>query len=119
VDDALLLLAAFLALNVAAGLVRVARGPSPADRMLVAQLFGTTGVAILLVLAEAMHAPELRTVALVFALLAVVISVAFVKRGWVRRLGREPGGGGPGGGGPGAGGPGGGGHEGGAMEGER
>jgi multicomponent Na+:H+ antiporter subunit F len=87
VNEGLLLLAAFLALNVAAGLVRVARGPSPADRMLVAQLFGTTGVAILLVLAEAMEAPELRTVALVFALLAVVISVAFVKRGWVRPVG--------------------------------
>jgi multicomponent Na+:H+ antiporter subunit F len=83
-DDLLLAVAAFLVLNVAAGLVRVARGPSPADRMLVAQLFGTTGVAILLLLAEAQRLPGLRIVALVFALLAVVISVAFVKRGWVR-----------------------------------
>jgi multicomponent Na+:H+ antiporter subunit F len=79
--------AAFLVLNVAAGLVRVARGPSPADRMLAAQLFGTTGVAVLLVLAEATGDPSLRDVALVFALLAVVLSVAFVKRGWIRAEG--------------------------------
>jgi len=83
-DDFLLVVAAFLILNVGAGLIRVARGPSPADRMLAAQLFGTTGVAILLVLAQATHTPALRDVALVFALLAVVVSVAFVKRGWVR-----------------------------------
>lgn len=80
----LLAVAAFLILNVGAGMVRVARGPSPADRMLAAQLFGTTGVAVLLVLAEATATPSLRDVALVFALLAVVLSVAFVKRGWIR-----------------------------------
>lgn len=83
-DDFLIVVAAFLIVNVGAGLIRVARGPSPADRMLAAQLFGTTGVAILLVLAQATDSPELRDVALVFALLAVVVSVAFVKRGWVR-----------------------------------
>jgi multicomponent Na+:H+ antiporter subunit F len=80
----LLVVAAFLVLNVGAGMVRVARGPSPADRMLAAQLFGTTGVAVLLVLAEATATHSLRDVALVFALLAVVLSVAFVKRGWIR-----------------------------------
>ena len=80
----LLGVATFLVLNVGAGMVRVALGPSPADRMLAAQLFGTTGVAVLLVLAEATATPALRDVALVFALLAVVLSVAFVKRGWIR-----------------------------------
>lgn len=80
----LLGVATFLVLNVAAGLIRVARGPTPADRMIAAQLFGTTGVGILLLLAEALGQPELRLVALVFALLAVVLSVAFVKRGWIR-----------------------------------
>ncbi|TVP47825.1 MAG: hypothetical protein EA350_04300 [Gemmatimonadales bacterium] len=83
-DDFLVLVAAFLALNVGVGLIRVALGPSPADRMLTAQLFGTTGVAILLILAQATATPGLRVVALVFALLAAVLSVAFVKRGWVR-----------------------------------
>jgi len=74
--------ALFLLLNVAAGLARVARGPSAADRMIAAQLFGTAGVALLLLLSEAMRVPALRDVALVFALLAVVVTVAFVKRGW-------------------------------------
>jgi multicomponent Na+:H+ antiporter subunit F len=50
--------------------------------MLAAQLFGTTGVAILLLLADAMGIPALRDVALVFALLAAMASVAFVKRAW-------------------------------------
>jgi len=80
--DLLLWVVAFLLVNMAAGLVRVARGPTPADRMLAAQLFGTTGVAVLLLLADAMAAPALRDVALVFALLAVVVAVAFVRRGW-------------------------------------
>lgn len=90
-NSLLLGIAAFLVLNVAAGLVRVARGPSPADRMLAAQLFGTSGVAILLILAQVTGAPELRDVALVFILLAAVVSVAFVKRGWIRSAapGRE------------------------------
>jgi multicomponent Na+:H+ antiporter subunit F len=74
--------ALFLLLNVAAGLVRIARGPTPADRMLAAQLFGTTGVAVLLVLAEALQQRALRDVALVLALLAAVLAVTFVKRGW-------------------------------------
>lgn len=74
-----LALALFLLLNVLAGLVRITRGPAPADRMMAAQLFGTTGVAILLVLAQALNAPDLRNVALVFALLAVLATVAFVR----------------------------------------
>ncbi|MEW6037136.1 MAG: monovalent cation/H+ antiporter complex subunit F [Pseudomonadota bacterium] len=73
-------LALFLLLNIAAGLVRVLRGPTNADRMLAAQLFGTTGVATLLLLAEAQDLPALRDVALAFALLAVLATVAFVTR---------------------------------------
>ncbi|WP_258868892.1 hypothetical protein [Alkalilimnicola ehrlichii] len=41
----------FLLLNVALGLRRIARGPTAADRMLSAQLFGTTGIAMILCLA--------------------------------------------------------------------
>ncbi|MDP1691018.1 MAG: monovalent cation/H+ antiporter complex subunit F [Burkholderiaceae bacterium] len=70
----------FLLLNIAAGLARILRGPTVADRMLAAQLFGTTGVAALLLLAEAQALPALRDVALVFAALAVLATVAFVKR---------------------------------------
>jgi multicomponent Na+:H+ antiporter subunit F len=67
----------FLVLNLFAGLVRVVRGPAPADRMMAAQLFGTTGVALLLVLAQALGLPDLRNVALVFALLAALATAAF------------------------------------------
>lgn len=72
--------ALFLLLNVMAGLVRIARGPTMADRMLAAQLFGTTGVATLLLLAAALDARALSDVALVFALLAAVLAVAFTRR---------------------------------------
>jgi multicomponent Na+:H+ antiporter subunit F len=85
VTTLLLATAAFLLLNVSVGLVRVALGPTRADRMLAAQLFGSTGVAVLLVLGSALDLRSLRDVALVFALLAAVITVAFVKRGWPPR----------------------------------
>ncbi|BBA32168.1 multisubunit sodium/proton antiporter subunit MrpF [Methylocaldum marinum] len=75
-----LALACFLLLNISAGLLRIVRGPDAADRMLAAQLFGTTGVAVLLLLAEAQNVPALRDVALIFVLLAVLATVAFVKR---------------------------------------
>jgi len=75
-------LAVFLLLNLGAGMWRVLRGPTSADRMLAAQLFGTTAVAILLLLAEASGGAALRDVALVFALLAAVTAVAFVRCAW-------------------------------------
>lgn len=73
-------LALFLLLNFLAGLLRVLRGPTGMDRMLAAQLFGSTGVAILLVLSEATRTTALRDVALVFALLAAVTVTTFVRR---------------------------------------
>ncbi|WP_035384953.1 monovalent cation/H+ antiporter complex subunit F [Ferrimonas futtsuensis] len=76
------LLALFLLLNLVAGMWRVLRGPTAADRMLSAQLFGTTSVATLLLLAQATGQSALRDVALVFALLAAVTAVAFVRRAW-------------------------------------
>jgi multicomponent Na+:H+ antiporter subunit F len=75
-------LALFLLLNLVVGLARVWRGPTPADRMIASQLFGTTGVAILLLLAEASSIPALRDVALVVALLAAMATVVFVRRVW-------------------------------------
>lgn len=74
----------FLLLNLGAGMWRVLRGPKAADRMLAAQLFGTTAVAILLLLAKVTGGPALEDVALVFALLAPVTAVAFVRRTWER-----------------------------------
>ena len=81
-------LGACLIANVIAGLVRVARGPTFADRILVAQLFGTTGVAVLLVLAIDAESTPLRDVALVFAVLAPITVAAFVRHAptrWVKR----------------------------------
>jgi len=60
------------------GMARVILGPTPADRMLSAQLFGTTGTAILLVAAVAVDRPALLDVALVLAVLAPITVVAFV-----------------------------------------
>jgi multicomponent Na+:H+ antiporter subunit F len=80
--DILLILASFLLFTVVAGLIRVLRGPTPADRMLAAQLFGTTGVAILIVLAKPMEMSALLDVALLFSLLSAVAVVSFVVRFW-------------------------------------
>jgi multicomponent Na+:H+ antiporter subunit F len=79
-NDFLVGVAAFLLLNIFVGVIRLALGPTAADRMLVVQLFGTTGVAILILLSAALSKPALVNVALVFALLAVMTIVAFVKR---------------------------------------
>lgn len=81
--------ATFLLLNILIGLLRILRGPTPADRMLTAQLFGTTGVAILLLLAQGLSAPALRDVALVLALLSALAAVAFVVRAWEKPTSRR------------------------------
>jgi multicomponent Na+:H+ antiporter subunit F len=75
-------LALLILISVAVGLIRIFRGPTAADRMLAAQLFGTGGVAILLILAQAMQMPSLVDVALVYALLAAITMVVFVRRQW-------------------------------------
>lgn len=74
------LAAIVLLLTLVLGLARIWLGPTPADRMLASQLFGTTGVALLLVLAEAGAMPALRDVALTVAVLAILACVAFVTR---------------------------------------
>lgn len=78
-DALLFAVAAFLVLNVLVGLVRVLRGPTTRDRLLAVVLLGTTGVALLAVLAEAADAPALRDVALVLVVLAVLIVVVRVR----------------------------------------
>ena len=79
-------MALFLLLTLVAGLWRILRGPTAADRMLTAQLFGTTAVACLLLLAQAFDQAALRDVALVFALLAAVTAIAFIRRVWATEL---------------------------------
>lgn len=64
--------------SILAGLVRVFRGPAPAERMIAAQLFGTAAVAILLILSQMLGLRALLDLAMVFALLAAVTLAAFV-----------------------------------------
>jgi multicomponent Na+:H+ antiporter subunit F len=69
-----------LMLTLLLGLVRVMRGPSLADRIMAAQLLGTTGVGLLLLLAPVLGLPALVDVAIVLALLAVVAVGALTGR---------------------------------------
>lgn len=80
-----LYLAVFLLINLVAALLRAGRGPTPADRMLTALLFGSTGVGILVLLAFVQDAPALIDVALTLALLAAISGIAFAQRAWTRR----------------------------------
>lgn len=67
---------------IAVGMIRILRGPTVADRMMTAQLFGTCGVAILLLLSTGMSSPVLVDIALVFALLAALATLTFIRRTW-------------------------------------
>jgi multicomponent Na+:H+ antiporter subunit F len=77
--DFMLAAAGFVLAMVAIGLARILRGPSDVDRIMAAQLFGTGGIAALLLLGAAMRRPAAVDVALILALLAAFVSVAFVK----------------------------------------
>lgn len=68
-----------LLLCIVLGLLQLVWGRHPADRLMAVQLLGTTGVAILLLTAQAYGSPALRDVALVLALLAAVTGVTFVR----------------------------------------
>ena len=60
-----------------------------ADSLLAALLLGTAGVAFALALGEAVDEQRAVDIALVFALLAAVLGVAFVRRGWLDTDERE------------------------------
>ncbi|HBG96630.1 MAG TPA: multiple resistance and pH regulation protein F [Chromatiaceae bacterium] len=78
--ELLLALSLLLLVSMSVGLVRVVIGPTPADRMMAAQLLGTSGIGALLLLAPVLQIPALVDVALVFALLAAVSVTAFTRR---------------------------------------
>lgn len=63
------------------GLIYLARVADPSNAVLVALLFGTTGVAITLTLGYALGIPGAIDVALVLALLSAILGVTFVLRG--------------------------------------
>ncbi|MFT6897573.1 MAG: multicomponent Na+:H+ antiporter subunit F [Paraglaciecola sp.] len=75
----LLALASLLLVCLLVGMVRVLRGPTVEDRMLTAQLFGTVGVAILVLLSFVSQSFSLLNVALILALLAPLSLLAFVQ----------------------------------------
>jgi multicomponent Na+:H+ antiporter subunit F len=75
----LLTAAAVVLATVALGLLRVLRGPGDAERMMSAQLLGTGGVAVLLLLATVTGIRAAVDVALTLALLAAFASIAFYK----------------------------------------
>ena len=79
--ELLLAAALFVLLTVVIGLVRVLRGPGAAERMMAAQLLGTGGIAVVLLLGAATGEPAAADVALVLAVLATFASIAFVKGG--------------------------------------
>ncbi len=81
-DPVLAGLASVLIVTAFLGILRIQRGPTGADRMLAAMLFGTTGTALVLVVAEATGTAGSRDAALVFALLGAITAVAFVRRAW-------------------------------------
>lgn len=79
----------FLLLNIALGLIRVWRGPTVADRLLTTQLFGTTGMAILLVLAGYLENLTFLNVAITFNVLAILLVIGLVIV-WKNKKGESP-----------------------------
>lgn len=76
------ILAVIIMATVILGLYRIERGPTSADRMLSSMLFGTSGIALTLALSAIEDMPSLLDMALVFAILASISTMAFVKRAW-------------------------------------
>ena len=70
--------ACFILAMMAVGLLRILRGPDAADRLMAAQLIGSGGVAVLLLLSAATKLPAIVDVALMLGILAVFASVGFV-----------------------------------------
>ena len=75
----LLAAAGFVLATATLGLIRIIRGPGDADRMMAAQLVGTDGVAVLLLLGAVSGERGTVDVALTIALLAAFASIMFFK----------------------------------------
>jgi multicomponent Na+:H+ antiporter subunit F len=71
-----------LVLNIAVGLGITTARRGAADSLLALLLFGTAGVALVLVLGAALGQERAVDIALVLALLAAVLGVAAVRLGW-------------------------------------
>jgi multicomponent Na+:H+ antiporter subunit F len=73
-----------LLLNITVGLGITLWRRGAADSLLAVLLFGTVGVALVLVLAEGLSAERGVDVALVLALLSAVLGIASERLGWIR-----------------------------------
>lgn len=71
-----------LLLNIAVGLAVTMRRRGTAGSLLALLLFGTAGVALVLVLAEALNRGRGVDIALVLTVLAAVLGVAAARLGW-------------------------------------
>jgi len=76
------LLALLLLACVLPSFVRVLRGPTRADQLMSAQLFGTSGAALMALLSAAMGLPALLDVALLLLVLGAVVMISFTLRHW-------------------------------------
>lgn len=82
--------AGFILVMVALGLYRILRGPDRIDRMMAAQLVGSGGIAVLLLLSAATEFPAVVDVALMLALLSAFASVGFVKDAYASSGSEQP-----------------------------
>jgi multicomponent Na+:H+ antiporter subunit F len=80
-NDPILLFVPLLLWTIALGLFHILRSPHPTDRLLAVLLLGTTGIGLTLLFATGAQLAGALDVALVFALLAAVVGVAFLLYG--------------------------------------
>jgi multicomponent Na+:H+ antiporter subunit F len=71
--------AGFVLTTIALGLIAIIQRPAEVDHMMAAQLLGTGGAAVLLLLAVASKTSPIVDVALLLALFAAFAAVAFVR----------------------------------------
>ena len=72
-------LALLLVLTMVIGFWRIIHGPTRGDRLLPVQLFGSTGIALVLMLAHIQEEPRLLDVGLVLATLSVILPAALAE----------------------------------------
>ncbi len=76
----LLVAAVLLVLSLLVGLVTILQRASVTDRLLAAQLIGTVGMGILLLLSVLLKQPALVDAALILAMLAVLVTAVFTHK---------------------------------------
>ena len=79
VEDVLLVAAAAFVLNSLVGVYRIVRGPTMPDRVIAVNVIGSNTVIVIALLAAAIGEPGALDIALVYALLNFVLSIAISK----------------------------------------